>query len=246
MSSLKNGILLGGIGLALAGVAMAAGVWYFVLRNDAPAPVSLRSALEAIASPEASSTGSQPAIAVTTSDADLAGTWTLVKGANSFVGYRVNETLAGIGATTAVGRTSDVTGTLQFDGNAITSVEITANLTTLASDKSMRDGQLRTQAIETNRYPKATFSLTSPIQIGEVPADGETVTQTITGELTLHGVSRTIELKVEGVMQNGQLVVVGSTVIQFADYNIKQPSSVAVVSIEGQGTMELQLVFTKA
>jgi polyisoprenoid-binding protein YceI len=244
--SLKSKILFGGAAFVLAGVAMAAGVWFFVLRSDAPAPVSLRSALEAIASPEVSSTGSQPTAAVTTSDADLAGTWTLVKGANSFVGYRVNETLAGIGATTAVGRTSDVAGTLQFDGNAITSVEVTANLTTLTSDKSMRDGQLRTQAIETNRYPTATFSLTSPIQIGDVPADGETVTQTITGKLTLHGVTRTIELKVEGVMQNGQLVVVGSTVVQFADYDIKQPSSVAVVSIEDHGTMELQLVFAKA
>jgi hypothetical protein len=35
-------------------------------------------------------------------------------------------------------------------------------------------------------------------------------------------------------------------VIQFADYDIAQPTSMSVVSIEDHGTMELQLVFAKA
>jgi polyisoprenoid-binding protein YceI len=241
--NLKSKLLLSGVGLAVAGVAMGAAAWYFVLRNDAPPPVSLESALEAIASPEAAT---QTSGTISESDADLAGTWALVKGANSFVGYRVDETLAGVGATTAVGRTTDVTGTLEFDGSTITEVEITADLTTLASDKTMRDGQLRNQAIETSKFPTATFVLTSPIEISEIPADGETVTQTVNGELTLHGVTRAVEIEVEGVLQNGQLVVVGSTVIQFADYDIEQPVSMSVVSIEDHGTMELQLVFTRA
>jgi polyisoprenoid-binding protein YceI len=239
--SLKSKLLTGGVGLAVAGIALGAAAWYFILRNDAPPPVSLQSALEAIASPEAGSNA-----ALSNSDADLTGTWTLVQGANSFVGYRVDETLVGVGATTAVGRTSGVEGTLEFDGNAITAVEVIADLTTLTSDKSMRDGQLRTQAIETSRFPTATFVLTSPIQVGDVPAEGEAVKQTIQGELTLHGVTRAVEIEVQGVIQNGQLVVVGSTVIQFADYDIDQPTSMSVVSIADHGTMELQLVFTKA
>jgi hypothetical protein len=42
------------------------------------------------------------------------------------------------------------------------------------------------------------------------------VTQTVTGELTLHGVTNTVEIEVEGALQDGLLVVVGSTEIQFA------------------------------
>jgi polyisoprenoid-binding protein YceI len=72
------------------------------------------------------------------------------------------------------------------------------------------------------------------------------VTQTITGELILHGVTNEIEIEVQRGLQNGQLVVAGSTVIQFADYDIAQPTSMSVVSIEDHGTMELQLVFAKA
>jgi hypothetical protein len=41
-------------------------------------------------------------------------------------------------------------------------------------------------------------------------------------------------------------VVVGSTEILFADYNISQPRGMSVVSIENKGIMELQLVFGKA
>ncbi len=265
----KNKLLTAGVATALVAVAMAAGVWYFYLRNDSPSPVSLSSAIESLATatPEAaniSETTTTSPTTVTTSDADptatsvtdstsassndgdLAGTWTIVQGESSFVGYRVDETLANIGATTAVGRTGDVTGTLEYDGSTITSVEITADLTTLESDKSMRDGQLRTQAIETNTYPTATFALTSPISISEVPASGETMTQTVTGELTLHGVTQTVEIEVDGAIENGLLVVVGSTEIQFADYDIDQPVSMNVLGIADHGTMEFQLVFQQS
>jgi polyisoprenoid-binding protein YceI len=264
----KSKLVRAGTIAGFAAVAMAAGVWYFYIRSDAPPPVSLSSAIESLAetpevteasatSPaststatetaEAGATASDTALPVSeTGDGDVAGTWTVLQGDNSFVGYRVDETLAGVGATTAVGRTSGVEGTLEFDGTTIASVEITADLTTLTSDKDLRDGQLRTQAIETGTYPTANFVLTSPIAISEVPADSETVTQTVTGELTLHGVTQTIEIEVEGALENGLLVVVGSTEIQFADYGIEQPVSISVVSIEDHGTMEFQLVFELA
>jgi hypothetical protein len=69
------------------------------------------------------------------------------------------------------------------------------------------------------------------------------VTQTVTGELTLHAVTNTVEIEVEGALQDGLLVVVGSTEIQFADYAIEQPVSMSVASIADHGTMEFQIVF---
>ena len=54
----------------------------------------------------------------------ITGTWTIDPSVGSFsdfsgtfVGYRVQETLASIGAQTAVGRTPDVTGTVTADGH---------------------------------------------------------------------------------------------------------------------------------
>ena len=232
---------IAGIGaLFAAGFIAAAGAWYFVLRNDSPPPVSLASAVQAVRQTTQTD-------GVSTSDAasGLNGTWTLVQGANSFVGYRVNEELGGVGSTTAVGRTTALQGSLTFDGNAITATSVTADVSKLASDKDMRDQQLKQQALESSKYPTATFALTSPISIADIPENGETVIQTITGKLTLHGVTRDVTMQVQGVLDGSQLIVVGSTNIAFADYNIAQPKSMAVLSIEDHGTLELQLVFAR-
>ncbi len=255
---MKNRLLLGGALAAVAAIVVAAGVWYFLIRSDAPDAVSLEAALEAAqtvsttptATANTSTATNTPATgsATTSNDgapASLAGTWNLVAG-TSFAGYRVQEELVGVGSTTAVGRTTAVTGTLQYDGSQVTSVEVTADMTKLASDRSMRDGQLRNQGIEYAKFPTATFKLTSPIAISSVPATGQAVKQTINGDLTLHGVTKSITMDVEGVLKDGKLVVVGSTVIQFADYNIAKPQAGSVLSIADNGTMELQLIFQHA
>ncbi len=246
----RNRLLASGLVLAVLGLAVAAGAWYFLIRSDSPEAVSLESALQSINSTSSATTTSSgnasPSAAQQAGEAGYNGTWEVVQGANSFVGYRVGENLAGVGTVTAVGRTNGIEGTLVYDGEQISDVEVTADLTTLASDKSMRDGQLKTQAIETNKFPTATFVLTEPISIDETPADGLAVAKKVEGELTLHGVTRTVELEVQGQISGTQLVVVGSTDILFADYGIAQPRSQAVLSIDDHGIMEFQLVFEKS
>ena len=260
----RKKLVAGAAAAMIALVLAAAGLWYLGIRDDSvfryvigyqpPAPVSIATALDSLATPT-SATGGAPAdgspnaagtaVAADPVAAAPNGTWTLVQGDTSFAGYRVVETLASFGANTAVGRTTDLGGSLEFDGSAITNVEITADLRTLTSDQAERDEQLHYQALETDAFPGARFVLTAPIVIGALPAEGETMRQTAKGQLTLHGVTREIEAEVEGVLQGGMLVVVGSTQIQFADYGIEQPSSFTVLSTEDHGIMELQLVFAR-
>jgi polyisoprenoid-binding protein YceI len=255
---MKNRLLLGGLFAAVAAIAVAAGVYYFVIRSDAPEEVSLGAALDAArttttttstTTPSSTSSGSGASSSgndASASSTNLTGTWNLVGGGSSFAGYRVQEQLVGIGSATAVGRTTAVSGSLQYDGKQISNVEVTADLSKLASDKPMRDGQLRNQGIEYSKFPTATFKLTSPIAIASVPEAGQAVKQTIKGDLTLHGVTKAISMDVEGVMEGNKLVVVGSTVIAFADYNIGKPQGASVLSIADEGTMELQLIFQHA
>jgi polyisoprenoid-binding protein YceI len=162
----------------------------------------------------------------------------------SFVGYRVEEELATVGAATAVGRTPDATGSLTLAGSQITAVEMSADLSTLQSDKSQRDGQLRRQALETGQFPTATFSLTQPIELGSAPVDGQVIKATATGDLTIHGVTKTVEIPVEALLSDDVVTVTGSIDILFADYSISRPTSFAVLSIADHGTMEFQLKFT--
>jgi len=242
---------------AAAGVALAAaalGVWWIFLRSDAPPPVSLEEAVAGVASttaaPSADSTTATTVAGgsgttTTAAPVGLDGDWGIDTAA-SFAGYRVQEELASIGATEAVGRTSMLTGGLTLDGAAITAVDVEVDMTTLQSDSGRRDGALRTRGLETDTFPTATFSLTTAIDLGAPPAIGDTIAATATGELTLHGVSRTVEIPIEGQLLDGStIVVVGSLDVALADYDIEPPTGFAVLSIADVGTIELQLAFTR-
>jgi polyisoprenoid-binding protein YceI len=234
--------------VALAGVVAL--VYILFVRSPAPPAVGLGSPSPG-PSAAAPSVGALPATS-SLDPASLSGTWTIDPSigafsdfSSSFVGYRVNETLAGNEANEAVGRTPDVSGTLEVDGTSITSVEVTANLAALQSDDDRRDGQLRRQALETDAFPQATFRLTSAIELGVEPVDGETISATATGELTLHGVTKTVEIPIEARLSGDVVTVVGSIDIVFADHDIAQPTSFLVLSIEDHGTLELKLHFRR-
>ncbi|MPZ98498.1 MAG: hypothetical protein GEU80_04010 [Dehalococcoidia bacterium] len=222
--------------------------WWLFIRDDSPPPVSLEDAVSSVAGATSTAAGTTEELAAPSSgraDGDVRGAWA-VDPEGSFVGYRVQEELARVGATTAVGRTSDVAGRLEFDGNAIMAVEVTADLTTLTSDESRRDRALREQALETDQFPQATFVLAQPVALDAVPADGEQIAVTAVGDLTLHGVTRRIELPLQGHMTDGAVVVVGSTELMFADYDMEPPRAQLVLSVDDRGTLEFQLVFRPA
>ena len=268
----RKRLLIGGAIVAVAIIAVAIFlVWWFVIRDDSPPPVSLQEAvstLEDEGTPEATATASpSPAAtadptatpvatataAAATSEPDtgadapgIDGTWTLAEGQESFVGYRVEEELATIGYKEAVGRSPTIEATITVEDGQLTSVTVTADLRDLKSDDSRRDGALRFQAIESNRYPTATFELTEPVAVPEGLATGEPISIEANGTLTLHGVTQPVTIPLEAELEDGVMVVVGSIPILFADYEIAQPQSPILVSIEDNGIMELQLFLVRA
>ena len=177
--------------------------------------------------------------------ADLAGAWTLAEDGESFVGYRIGETFADIGTATAVGRTSDLSAELDFDGAMITRVVIVADLRTLRSDQSRRDQALRNRGLETDTYPTATFTLSEPIAIGEAALAGGLIEQSVRGTLELHGVANEVEIELTGQLVDGLAVIVGSSEIVLADYEIVPPTNFRVISIEDSGTMEFQIILAR-
>lgn len=177
---------------------------------------------------------------------ELAGEWTLSERGESFVGYRIDEELANIGATTAVGRTGDITASLSFDGAVVTAVEIVADLRTLRSDQSFRDGALRDRGLESDTYPFATFRLAEPIPIEQLPVGEDSLAVTAAGTLELHGVTNEVAIALAGQYVDGLVVVSGSTEIVLTDYEIEAPVGFRVLSIAETGLMEFQIVFEPA
>lgn len=187
----------------------------------------------------------------------LDGTWTVDPSIGSFdydagdfsgswVGYRVQEELVGVGGVQAVGRTPDVGGTISLSGTSLTAAELQADLTTLRSDQSMRDGQLGGQGIQTDEFPTATFVLTQPIELGSLPVENEPIQVTAVGDLTLHGVTQEVSIPLAAVRAGDVIGVAGSLTFAWEDFGMERPSSMRVVSLADDVTMELQVFFRQA
>ncbi len=235
--SKRRKLLVAGVVAVIVLAGGAYGVFAVLAGGSAPPPVSLSESPEPTGA--AGSTG-------TVTAADLAGTWT-VDGTGSFVGYRVREKLAFLPAPSdAVGRTSSVQGTMTIGGTTVKTVDVSADLRQLTSDRSMRDDRMHTIGLQSDQFPTARFVLTSPIAFGSVPAEGTVVTKTATGNLTLHGVTKQVSIEIQAKWTSGGVEVVGSLPVRFADFDITTPTIGGFVSVNDQGTMEFQLIFAKA
>lgn len=189
-----------------------------------------------------------PASTTAVSLAGPAGTWTVDTTIGSFndftsawVGYRVEEVLGnGIGANTAVGRTPLVAGSVELSDDALLSVEVTADLRGLRSDKVYRDGRVR-RALHTDDHPTATFTLVGPVALGDVAGDGMSIEVVAAGTVAINGVAGAVDVAVAATLVGDVVTVVGSFPIVFADHAIEAPSASIVVSVEDHGVVEFQL-----
>jgi polyisoprenoid-binding protein YceI len=201
----------------------------------------------AVASPTAPATEppDEPTQEADTSTASLDGTWIIADIDDRFVGYRIGEELVTIGTTEAVGRTSAVEGSGQISNNTLVAAGFSVDMTTLTSDDSRRDNQLRRQSLETNTYPDAQFELTEPLDLPDELLAGQPVSATATGILTLHGVSREVDMPLDMQLVDDILVTVGALEIILADFDIALPRAPSVLSVNDQALMEIQLFFVR-
>jgi polyisoprenoid-binding protein YceI len=174
---------------------------------------------------------------------NLDGAWQ-VTDASEF-GYRVEEVLLGVN-TTAVGRGDQIDGSLAIAGTTVESADFTVDVASISSDEGRRDDQFRGRIMETDQFPTATFSLTEPVDFGAVPEVGEQVQASVTGDLTLHGVTQTVTFDVTAEAGRGRFGVLGAVPILFADYQIDNPSVAGGVTTEDNGLLEFVLVFERA
>lgn len=229
-------------------VALVVGgtVLYVQVIRDDPAPeLEFTEAVDETTT----TTSAADAAASDTSDpsegtASLDGTWEAI--GESVVGYRVIEDfVGGLQNSEAVGRTSDVEGSITLSGTTVDEISFTADLTTLESDESRRDSQVQGRILNTAEFPTATFTATGPIALEQVPDAGVEITAPATGELTLHGVTREVTFEVRAKHSGDRIEIVGQIPVEFADYDIPDPSN-PFVSTRDNGTLEVLLVLERA
>ena len=126
-------------------------------------------------------------------------------------------------------------------GTNVTATKFTVDLTGLTSEgtgSGQRDNQVQGRILNTSQFPDATFTLTKPIALGKEPADGVEITTTATGNLTLHGATKSVTITDMKARRDGnEIQVSGSVPITFSDYGINNPSG-GPAQVGNNGTME--------
>ena len=233
------------VAVALAAVALAGGagyVYYFSGLRSAPAQLGLSATPTATTSPSATPTGA----------ASLTGNWTATTG--SVAGYRIKELFVGQASKhEAVARTSVVSGGLTVNGDSsgykISALTLTAGLAALHSvdsvagrDVTQRDGVVSRQ-LDVQQFPDATFTATSASVASAVSS--QAVDVTVTGKLTIHGVTKDVTIKAKAQLAGDKAEFAGSTSIVMTDYGVSRPQ-VPFVTVDSMLLIEFDIFLTRS
>ena len=233
-SRLRLGLTAGAAAVALALVLVGVAV-LLIRSHTAPAPLALTS-------PAAAST-----------PGGVQGTWKVASGSEA--GYRAREKFINQPEPTeAVARTNHVTGgfliTASGSSLRITGIHFTVDLSTLQSQDKyamyqayQRDFFVKTIYLNSDTMPNADFKgdpVTVPANIGSGP-----VALSVTGKLTLHGVTKQVTSAVQIQMNGGQIESVGSTSVDMRDFGIEVPV-IGFTTAEPIVTIEYHLLLAHA
>jgi polyisoprenoid-binding protein YceI len=170
-----------GSGIAIVIVLAVGGPFVYIHFIEGPAPSKL-------SLPGSTDTSTSTASA-NASPSSIVGNWSVSSG--SIAGYRVQEVLIGQNST-AVGRTTKVSGSIVVSGSKLSTASFTVDMASVKSDQSERNAQFDGRIMDVAEYPTAKFTLTSPVGLDRVPGLETIAHVTVTGELTMHGATRSV------------------------------------------------------
>lgn len=169
-----------------------------------------------------------------------------IDGTQSSASYETRENLSSIGDNDVKGTTNAVAGMLIFDADGVplAGSRIDVDLRTLATDQAKRDGQVQ-KVLDTANNPVGTFVVTSVEGLDGALPDGEEVHFTLIGNVTLHGVTKSVAWDATAKLDGDAITGVATTTITFADFDIEKPIIGPVVSIDDNLKLTINLVANK-
>jgi polyisoprenoid-binding protein YceI len=134
---------------------------------------------------------------------------------------------------------------MTIDGSTVSAASFTVQMATIHSDQSERDVQFDGRIMDTASYPTGTLTLTTPIKLGAVQADGVIRSYQATANLTLHGHTRSVTFTLQAERTSTGIEVSGSIPVVFADWGIGNPSFAGFVTTQDHGLLEFLLSFSR-
>jgi polyisoprenoid-binding protein YceI len=158
--------------------------------------------------------------------------------------YRVQEELAQVGETEAVGETQAIIGQIGFgeDESPLPCSRFDVDLRTLQSDQAKRDNYLYRNTLEAETYPLATFVLREVEGMDAPLTEGQETSLRLIGDLTLRDVSKLVAWEAKVALIDGALTGTAATMFEMPDFGIEPPSVPVVLSLDE--TIRLEVDFT--
>ena len=100
-------------------------------------------------------------------------------------------------------------------------VEVTININSFEFDYDLMQDHFNEKYMESDKFPQATFKGKISQDISNIK---EEVEVNATGELTIHGVTRKIEVKANVSKKEGYTIIKSKIPVVFKNYNVDEPS----------------------
>lgn len=131
---------------------------------------------------------------------------------------------------------------MTIEGGSLTAGEVTVGMANIVTDKDVRDENVRRKILHTDEYPEATFTLTEPADVSQLPEDGTVGTVTLTGDLTIHGETNSITQEFNALRTGDTVIVHADVPIKRTDYGVETPEFVAAkIAEDGEVNIRLKL-----
>ena len=167
------------------------------------------------------------------------GTWSVQPGDQVFVGYRMQEQFGGDTVEhTAVGGTpADERHHADRREQGHRRFVQGRSYTTDQRPGLPHDRYIKTNGLETDQFPEATFVLSDPITF-DAPAPGTVMNTNATGDLTIHGVTKRVTIPLMARWNGDTIDLSGGTGIVLADYGMHPLSVAGFVKTADHGSFD--------
>ena len=227
-----------------------------VVATNIPYPMDTPAVAEPIiitaSQPETIPTDPPPAPEVTPPElASTGSTEYQIDASESSASYEVGETLFSQNNrfNVAVGVTSVISGSIQVDPENLLNTTlgvITVDISQLKSDSDRRDRTIQDRFLESLRFPIATFTPTRITGLPESYTPGDMLTFQVTGDLTVHDVTKPATFEVQTALNEGILRGLAETSILMSDFGVGPIQIAGIVGTEDEVKLSINFVARQA
>jgi polyisoprenoid-binding protein YceI len=147
-----------------------------------------------------------------------------------------------LGLTDTVGRTREIEGEFALDFTAVNplvSGEFTVDLRTLVSNESRRDNRIRSEWLESNRYPMAEFVATAVENFPANYREGQTATFQLLGNMTIREISQPVIFDVTAALSGNTIAGTATADMRMTDFGFNPPAMANLFTVADEFTVEI-------